>query len=491
MSQEHCECPKCGKECKDKRGLSVHIKKCRENKPCVCTACNEQFSKHSNLVLHLTRCKIIKQQNLEKQIIENEEKTKLLSEQEICNKHLQEKLIEIEQSYQKQLIERESKYQDLLSKKEKDDKSYQLNLKEMQDRYEQKISELKISHSIDVKQQINLRENDLLLINHDLEKATESLKVKDEKIEEMTKTIDELKVEKRELLALYTRERQKDTTTIIQNNDNRVQMQCFEPSMIQGKIDPPSYVIGSVNDLMNMLRSLGVRNTYRVNDKSRGTLSWNKPDEGEKYDPTGDQLIEHIIDSLCDDLIKERSYYEEKLKRLNDSEETDLYQINETHAFVTFCNQLLKKDPGILKKVKKELIKQGKQKGDTKIDEASKITYTKFISTITVALFPKVYEWIEMTLYQLGQYLGTKIKDHYRIEGASRESLYIVIQADDDYSERIESKQLIYLIKEAATLYIDDELVEQLLSELVLENKSINTTKAEQMLNYFKNQCLE
>ena len=34
------------------------------------------------------------------------------------------------------------------------------------------------------------------LINRDLERATESLKVKDEKIEEMTKMINELKVEK-------------------------------------------------------------------------------------------------------------------------------------------------------------------------------------------------------------------------------------------------------------------------------------------------------
>ena len=71
-------------------------------------------------------------------------------------------------------------------------------------------------------------------------------------------------------------------------------MQCLDPSMIQGKIDPPHYVIGSVNDLMRMLRSLGIRNTYRVNDKSRGTLSWNKPKEGEQYDSTGDQFVDHI-----------------------------------------------------------------------------------------------------------------------------------------------------------------------------------------------------
>ena len=42
-------------------------------------------------------------------------------------------------------------------------------------------------------------------------------------------------------------------------------------------------------------------------------------------------------------------------------------------------------------------------------------------SVITIALFPKVYEWIEMSLYELGKYIGTKIQGHYRLEGASRE----------------------------------------------------------------------
>ncbi len=47
------------------------------------------------------------------------------------------------------------------------------------------------------------------------------------------------------------------------------------------------------------------------------------------------------------------------------------------------------------------------------------------------------------------------------------------------------------LIEEALTLYIDDELVEQLLSELVLENQSIDKKRAEQVLEYLRHPTLE
>ena len=93
MSQENtsCRCPKCNKECKDKRGLSVHLKKCDNSKSLICEFCNESFTKHSSLVVHLTRCKVIKQQNLEKELAKKEDLNKVLYETEVHNKHLQDK----------------------------------------------------------------------------------------------------------------------------------------------------------------------------------------------------------------------------------------------------------------------------------------------------------------------------------------------------------------------------------------------------------------
>ena len=158
--------------------------------------------------------------------------------------------------------------------------------------------------------------------------------------------------------------------------------------------------------LIRMLRTLGVRNSYRVNDKSRGTLSWNKPGEGEIRDPNGDQLLCHIIDSLDTDLTKEKCYYEEELKKLYKADERDQYLINEAHDFVSFCTSLLRKDPDILKKIKKELIKQGRARNDPQVDEIKEVSYNKFVNSIGVALFPKIYEWNEMTFFELGRFIG-------------------------------------------------------------------------------------
>jgi hypothetical protein len=260
--------------------------------------------------------------------------------------------------------------------------------------------------------------------------------------------------------------------------------------MIQGRIDPPGFVIGSVDDLMCMLRSLGVRNCFRVNDKSRGTLSWNKPGEGEIRDPKGDQLLTHIIDSLSDDLTKEKCYFEEELKKLYNAEEQDLYQINESRIFVNFCTQLLHKDPDILTKIKKEIVKQGRAKGDPEQDEIREVSYNKFITSILTTLFPKILVWIEMSFFELGQYIGRNTKDRYHLEGASREELYIVIHSDGGGHKQVFSKKLMFYIKEAYEMAIDDELTERMLTELLLF-KAVDAKRVETMLKYIKDPTLE
>lgn len=458
------DCLQCGRQFKDKRGLTIHLKGCDGVIPTVtCSHCNEHFANPYSLSVHQSRCKVFKQKQYNLEIEIKQRTMDKLEETQEKNNQLQLKIAELERIHLQ-----------LLSDKENE------------------ISDLKEKHRIDVEQQLRIRDHDLISVNKDIEKLTSEAKLKDQKIESLTEHLEELKVEKRELLTLYSKERQKDTnTTIINQNDNRVQLQCLESSMIQGRINPPNYVIGDVPALVNMLRSLGVRNSYRINDKARGTLTWNKPEEGEVRDPTGEKLMNHIIDSLNVDLIKEKSYYEEEEKKLCDTEDPDLYLLQEARMFISFCNQLLKKDPAILKLFKKELIKQGKAKGDTEEDQIYETTYTKFTTAITVALFPSVYKWIELSLYELGRYIGSKIRNHYHLEGASRESLYIIVHNDNNYNKQLYSKKLIPFITEAVSHIIDDGSVESLLRSLVLENPSINVSKAEKMLDYLKNPTTE
>jgi hypothetical protein len=82
-------CIKCGKECKDKRGLGIHNAKCEGIKSCQCHHCKQEFANPYSLYVHLTRCKISKKN---KEIIVNEDvlntQTKITDyEEEISRLH--------------------------------------------------------------------------------------------------------------------------------------------------------------------------------------------------------------------------------------------------------------------------------------------------------------------------------------------------------------------------------------------------------------------
>ena len=449
-------CERCGKECKDKRGLTLHIKKCDGNKPSQCEFCKEEFSNQYILAVHLTRCKIIKAQNKEKEVIAREETIKRLSSKEEENKQLNERLKEMEHKYQKD------------------------------------VDDIKKSLRIDYEQQLKLRDHDLSYMIKDYNDMRENLKAMETKVEVLEAEKKFLLVDKHTLTELNSKLSLKDTNTMIinqHNNDNRIQLQSFESSMIQGRINPPDYTIGSVDDLVRMLRSLGVRNCFRVNDKSRGTISWNKPGEGEIRDPNAEQFLTHVIDSLNSDLIREKSYYEEELKVLCNAEDLDMYQIDESRGFVNFCSELLKKKPETLKKIKRELIKQGKSKNDPEVDQVYQVTYTKFVSSIIMAFFTSILAWTEKSFYEIGRFLGSKIKDYYHTEGASREKLYIVIHSDNNGSKRVDSKKLMAYISEAFNLVIDSEIVERLISELLIY-KSSNPENTEASVKYLQTPTL-
>lgn len=66
-------CSKCGKECKDKRGVSIHEAKCGKTKAPICPHCNEKFSCLASLHNHIDRCKVFKQQIIEKEQKQKEE----------------------------------------------------------------------------------------------------------------------------------------------------------------------------------------------------------------------------------------------------------------------------------------------------------------------------------------------------------------------------------------------------------------------------------
>ncbi len=446
MNTSNHSCSRCGKVCKDKRGLTLHLKSCEGIKVLTCEFCNGTFVNQYTLSVHMSRC--------------NEGK-----------RHIQE---------QEQLLRDENQ-------RLKD------QLRELELKYQKEQADLKTSLRIDLERQLKIRDNDVFSLINDhkeLEKNFEIIKSKYEMLEDEKKS---LVVDKQTLIEMNTRLSLKDnnnTTIINQQNDNRVQLNCLDPSMIQGRIHPPDYVIGNVHDLMRMLRSLGIRNCFRVNDRSRGTLSWHKPGEGEVRDPTGDQMLSHIIDVLTPDITYEKCYYEDELKKLYSSHDPDVYQIGVYKTFVKFCSDLLKKDQELINDIKRELVKQGKAKNDNEVDQICEISYSKFVTSISLALFPNVMNWIEKSFYELGRYIGERIRDYYHIEGASREYQYIVIHSDNRSNLQVKASKLMTFIKEAIESIIDREILERIL-ENILVHKATKPEQVQMMLSYLKNPTLE
>ena len=477
-------CDKCGKECKDKRGLTLHSHRCNVDRHFICEFCNQEFATSYSLSMHVTRCKTLKTQ---KELTTREELTTLQSDLQYSRAEIS-KLLFLQEESKKELLSLEAKL------KEKD-LTHQNELKEAKLTHQKELSDLKKTLCNDYEQQLKIRDNDISSYHKEVGDLTKQLSVSEQKVEELSEANKCLQVDNRTLINTMSTLSQKDTNTTIINqpsfNDNRIQLQCFDPSMIQGRIQPPEYVIGSVDDLVRMLRSQGVRNCFRVNDKSRGTISWNKPGEGEIRDPNADQFLTHVIDSLNSDLIKEKSYYEEELKALCSADDLDLYQIDESRGFVNFCSELLKKKPETLKKIKRELIKQGKAKNDPEVDQVYEVTYTKFVTSIIMALFPNVLDWIDKSFYEIGRLLGKKTKDYYHTEGASSRKLYIVIHSDNNANKRTNPKELIGYLSEAINSVFDSELVERSFETVLTAPEWLNTERVQEVLKYIKDPTLE
>ena len=77
VSSSRFICSKCGKECKDKRGLTLHRNRCNIDRQFICEFCNQEFATSYSLSMHITRCKTMK---IQKENIAKEEMTTINNE---------------------------------------------------------------------------------------------------------------------------------------------------------------------------------------------------------------------------------------------------------------------------------------------------------------------------------------------------------------------------------------------------------------------------
>ena len=109
-SEKHI-CSKCGKECKDKRGLGIHNAKCEGITSCDCKYCKQPFANPYSLSVHLTRCKIGKKQKEDIEQKDNENNQLKLKQIEEENKSLRDQLNELQEKFNIKL-EEEMKHRD-------------------------------------------------------------------------------------------------------------------------------------------------------------------------------------------------------------------------------------------------------------------------------------------------------------------------------------------------------------------------------------------
>jgi hypothetical protein len=143
-------CSKCGKYCKDKRGLTVHSNKCTANKNLICKFCNLQLSTSYNLSVHITRCKAFKTQ---KEVTNKQEFSSVQSE-------LQEAKDEI------------TKLKDIIYK-------YEVNLRDSQDQYNIQLKEREISYQ----KELTTKNEEISFLVKENKNITENLKDKIKQIE--------------------------------------------------------------------------------------------------------------------------------------------------------------------------------------------------------------------------------------------------------------------------------------------------------------------
>ncbi len=178
-------CSKCGKECKDKKGLTLHESKCEKVNKLNCSFCNALFQTNSSVIRHEKTCNAIKEEARRK---EQEEK-------------------------------------DIKHKNE---------LRELKDSYEQQLSTLRESYEVqirDIKQktfEVNNFKNrctddiynhpEYISIVKELEWTKQALKTKQNDYIDLIKKKDELKEQYDDLIIEYvdlTKETRNDKNEII------------------------------------------------------------------------------------------------------------------------------------------------------------------------------------------------------------------------------------------------------------------------------------
>jgi hypothetical protein len=482
---ETTTCVNCGKVCKDKRGLSIHAAKCLSDKPppdTVCSYCNMTLKSIYNLERHLLTCTELKVYR------QKEEYERIIAE---LNVQKEEEINRIRRETNEKIdkLQKEVQYAETL-------KQEQINKleKEVQNVENLRQGQLRTYHEESHRQ---IQENQLLTKKLEEEiKRTERLVQQFEKEKkELTRDNKELRLNNSALvnnhltLAKLQQAHHSNNTTINNFHTNTFQVYNFDPSKFRGKI-PPNLLITSEDQLVNHLIENGIKNYYRVTDRSRGTIIWVDQKGQEIRDSGGTALTSQLYDTLHEDFLAQKEYSSQQLDKDNLTDD----QYSKYRKSVNVSNKILQKNPDSIKEVGKKLGKQGINKSDTvsPTSNPSSITLQHFYTVVGSRLCENVLEWLWLEFDDFAIFLYNLIKDqiitrththlhrpYFSVHSDFREEIQlywndipVILQRSlNDYfysgSSQTVINQLITLRKESSILQWLEEPSEEISKEII------------------------
>ena len=379
-------CSKCGKECKDKRGLSIHEGKCKETKKFICIYCNVEFCSRHSLSRHTNTCKHIQE-------YEAKEESK-------------DKIQELEQKISAMMIRQKTV-----------DQCHEFDIKRRQEAEDSLIKE----------------KTDMISKIDNLNKIVSELE------QERLSLLREIKGDKTRALELASKIADSSGSSYVQNHTvqniqhNHFNTFPFDPSVIQGRISPPDVAVNDIKGLVRHLFNLGLSNYFRIGDKTRKTARWIKADgEVVKVDAQCKELSNYIVKALKDEMVSQKAYYQQELDYYQSRDELDTLKIDELIEHIEFCTSVINEEQYFIKELGSQIADQGKNKEDTSLETVREYTFYKFTSKLETILLSNLSEWIDLSFFEMGKYIGKRLNGFYYKEGASEENLYIIIQRDDD-----------------------------------------------------------
>jgi len=441
-------CSKCERPCKDKKGLSLHEKKCgveKEPVSFICSFCTK----------------------------------------ELCTKHVLEKHMSICRAYTDKI--KEDKLKDTISSKDRE-------IEEYKSQKDNEIQQLKMSHQ----SMLNMACADRDKYYQDFLSLKEAYKALESRNLQLEKKIDNLELDRKEIsnkmIFFAEKSAQQTSSTIIHNTNNLmqnnlVQLQNFNPSMIVGHIRPPDVVIHNTSQLVDHLLRLGFSNFYRISDRSRKSIVWHDEKGNAIKDSNCSLISKQLISTLRPDLDRQMAYLQHELERMNSIPE---HQRDEDARIsilqdISFTSGLLQQNKHTMKALQTEIGSRAKNKNDTSIDVPKVRTYLNFISQLQLALSPAYKEWIGLSTKDLSRYLSKQIRSYYDVEAGSKHSdkPYILVKDDNGYTRMIYEKEFQDLWKKAIEPLVKNE-VYGILKHSVQDDVHYNKKIAGQTISWLK-----